>query len=348
MRILVDAYLEKNLGDDLFLKILFDRYPSSIEWFVICDNINKLEAFQNYPNVKMFDKKNTSIKQFDAAVNIGGSIFMQNGRWWIRQLLHRLSYSFPLKMKKAPVFILGANYGPSDSKLMDFFNKLFIKYFVKDICFRDLSSYKKFQDLQQVRYGSDIVYSLNTSNYQKNKFDKNNRIGISIMFFKDTKIQNAYINTITKMTKRFIELGNSVEFFAFCESEGDIKSYDMIINNLENKYLNKICINTYTGDIENYLNRINNMDIFITLRFHSLILAQILKIKYYPIVYSMKTVNVLKDQNFNGKYTFIENIDEIDADYVLENLANYPIKSELRDKALLHFEELDKFIFNRM
>ena len=32
-QILVKAYLANNLGDDLFLKVLFDRYPN-IRWII--------------------------------------------------------------------------------------------------------------------------------------------------------------------------------------------------------------------------------------------------------------------------------------------------------------------------
>ena len=48
--ILVNAYLEKNLGDDLFLKILFDRYPN-VKWFIDTTDYTYKEVFKNYKNV---------------------------------------------------------------------------------------------------------------------------------------------------------------------------------------------------------------------------------------------------------------------------------------------------------
>ena len=49
-KILVDAYYAKNLGDDLFLKILFDRY-SDVDWYLFGADEDYKNIFKEYDNV---------------------------------------------------------------------------------------------------------------------------------------------------------------------------------------------------------------------------------------------------------------------------------------------------------
>lgn len=342
MRIFVDAYTEKNLGDDLFLKILFDRYPKNIEWFVKSNNQENLEAFRNYGNVYHFDKGQLRYKEFDAVINIGGSIFMQNGNWWIKHLVKRLIYALPMKLHKKPVFIIGCNYGPSNSKLMYRLNKLYIKYFVRDISFRDNESYSLFKDLQNVRFSPDIVYSLENK-LIKRETSKN--LGISIMHFEDKKVNDVYINKMVEITKAFLNDGYEVEFFSFCENQNDEQTFI----NIETLLGKKIVHNLYSGkDLNAYLERFSIQDYFITLRFHSLILSQIYNITYYPIIYSKKTSNVLEDQGFKGNYTTIENIDVLTVDQIKRQFEdksiNFGMKQEIKINAAEHFQEIDQFL----
>src|SRR5690625_3035781 len=101
-KVMVYAYTKFNLGDDLFLKILFDRYPNT--------NFN-LVAPQKYKEI--FQQKNVNVyssdtlifkginyimrrinknftfnknisKSCDASVYIGGSIFQQSNNWRIQ------------------------------------------------------------------------------------------------------------------------------------------------------------------------------------------------------------------------------------------------------------------------
>src|SRR5690625_7411366 len=51
-RILVSAYFAKNVGDDLFLKVLFDRYPH-VQWDLLTANRNYQELFKDYDHVRI-------------------------------------------------------------------------------------------------------------------------------------------------------------------------------------------------------------------------------------------------------------------------------------------------------
>lgn len=346
MKILVDAYLEKNLGDDLFLKILFDRYPATIKWYVLCHSKENLRAFQDYHNVRMFKKGEDRYKDFDAVINIGGSIFMQNRFWWIRQLRNRLTYALPMKLQKKPLFITGCNYGPSKSKLMYLLNKLFIKYFVTDICFRDRASYHLFKDLRQARYSPDIVYGLDSDRMISGHRDRN-KVGICVMHFSDTKINHRFIDKTVELIKRLFNEHHQVELFSFCRKQKDLNTVNQVINKIGESNKDKIELAVYDGNIKDYLSELNSVSYLITLRFHSLVLAQILKINYYPIVYSKKTSNLLIDQGFSGEdYTDIRAIDRLAVDHVLAQMKkeSYFPGHHIKVEAENQFKLLDQFL----
>ncbi|MFT8323227.1 MAG: polysaccharide pyruvyl transferase family protein [Bacillus sp. (in: firmicutes)] len=346
MKILIDAYVEKNLGDDLFLEILFDRYSSNVEWFIICNSQEKLKAFEKY-NVKIFNKKIHKYKDFDAVINIGGSIFMQNGKWWMKQLLIRCVYAIPMKLRKKPLFIVGCNYGPSKSKFMYFFNHLFINHFVTDICFRDQESYQLFKKIKQARYGADIVYGLDTSNI-KRRLKQKNRIGICIMNFSDKVINDHFTKKTVELTKVLIERNYEVEYLSFCEEQNDKETFIQITEQLGEPFNHKIRHAIYTGNIKGYLEKLNSLNFIITLRFHSLILAQILGINYYPIIYSNKTANVLKDQNFSGEYTHVNHIEQLDITNIMKRIEgdNQVMNPNRKEEAANHFAKIDQYMQN--
>ncbi|RVT63843.1 polysaccharide pyruvyl transferase family protein [Niallia taxi] len=343
MKILVDAFIEKNFGDDLFLKIVFERYSETIEWYVITDSEEKLDAFKAYKNVYLYNRKKHNIWNFDGVLNIGGSIFMQNGKRWIRQLVSRLRYALPMKLKGKPVYILGCNYGPSNSNLMYKTNKLYIKHFVKDICFRDKESYGLFKTIKQARVASDIVYSLKC-NHQNINEDK--KIGISIMNFDDQQVNKDLVNKLVDISNHYISKGYSIDYLAFCENQNDVETYRAIEQKISDTSKKNINLNIYQGNIDNYLNSMQNLQYIITLRFHSLILAQVLGKNYYPIVYSKKTTNILIDQEYKGQFTKVEDIAQLKLSDVVAKLEKnkIPIKQSIVDQANSHFEKLDEYI----
>ncbi|ASN05987.1 hypothetical protein [Virgibacillus necropolis] len=128
-KILVNAYFSQNLGDDLFLKVLFDRYPN-VDWYLLTSNTKYNGIFKKYKNVSIlksmsvnffgirkidaFHKINKLLlkyKKYDALLNIGGSIFME-GIGWEEALIKRRVLPDEFNRLKKKSFIIGANFGP--------------------------------------------------------------------------------------------------------------------------------------------------------------------------------------------------------------------------------------------
>lgn len=310
-KVLVYAYFAKNFGDDLFLKILFDRYPD-VEWRLLTANRNYKEIFGTYKNVKIiysyrevgigrhqhniFFKLNDlffNYKKYDAFVNIGGSLFMQ-GPAWKMKLREReyLVKNFKKSNKKA--FILGANFGPyQDKQFVKQYRKLFHE--IDDICFRDTHSYNIFRNLDNVRVASDIVFTLET----KSTVKKEKSVGFSIIDLEKRKGLNEYYKQynekMVRLAEDYIEKGYKINLFSFCENEGDLKGIKFITDNINPEYREHIKVFSYNGDIDIFLNDFKSCEIIVGTRFHSIILAMLFNQKFYPIIYNEKTYNLLKD-----------------------------------------------------
>ena len=86
MKIYVDAYLAKNLGDDLFIDILVKRY-SNHKFYAISKgtknrNYENLKVYSNqyiYRALKKFQLEKYLANCFELVVSIGGSMYMENG-----------------------------------------------------------------------------------------------------------------------------------------------------------------------------------------------------------------------------------------------------------------------------
>lgn len=184
-KILMFAYLRNNLGDDLFVKELLQRYPNT-EFYIRVLKEEYAKPFKDLPNaiilkVNTEDFTNLSVEEYDGYIYIGGSIFMEGGKVYN---LDEGTYSFlkKCKEKKKPFFYISSNYGPYQTQ--EYF-KLSQKVFAScaDICFRDKYSYNLFKEIETVRYAPDLIFSYNLKNCPKIK----NTIGISLI---DLEIRN--------------------------------------------------------------------------------------------------------------------------------------------------------------
>lgn len=359
MKILVDAYLALNLGDDLFLKILFDRYKE-VDWVIATDDRRYLEVFKNYKNVKIekkfFHKLIKKLKlnsivenqfyydQYDAYICIGGSMYIENEGW-------KYLYDYRMKIAKIfnkndkPIFLLGSNFGPYKST--EFYD-CYKEYFrvCKDVCFRENYSYNLFKEINSVRVAPDIVFQIDKNKYSK-RVERN--IGISLINLIDREeleeFSEQYLENIIKIIKFYVEKKYKITLFSFCNEQGDNTLINNIINTIEGVEEAYINIVEYEGNIDEFLNIYSNMEFIIGVRFHSVILSQVFSQGVYPIIYSEKTYNVLKDIGLSNSYIRVQDIDKLD----IESL-DYSVKKNTIDIRLIkkeserQFEKLDKYI----
>lgn len=357
---MIHAYTQFNLGDDLFIKILCDRYPKTT--FVLFAPKQYKNCFKNISNLQIipndslimrglhyiqkklgmnFSTLRLMISKYDAIVLIGGSLFIQNDQW--RKNLNQIK-SFTTQRK--PVFLLGANFGSFYSQTFYLeYKKHFQRY--TDICFRDQYTYSLFKDLPQVRIASDIVFQLPRLKHTTNEKE----IVISVikpsirehLANKDT----IYYQKIKEIVIQFIERGYTVTLMSFCKFERDHEAVKAIANSLPTNYIQKLKKYYYEGDIQAALEIIAKSSFVIATRFHAMILGWVYGKPVFPIVYSEKMKHVMNDINYTGAYTDFDMIEKLEATEVFSSInQNFVDVTPQRENSKGHFNKLDEYLLH--
>ncbi|PGE16806.1 transferase [Bacillus toyonensis] len=363
-KIFVDIYLMFNLGDDLFLDILVKKYPncyftvnhlgSNYDQFISQYNnvsrrkytlLNKIgQRLKLSDNITNYEK---IAEEHDAILFIGGSIFREEA-YHSSLYRDRMKMVMEFKRRKKLVFILGANFGPfKTEEFLGDYRKFF--ELCDDVCFRDVYSYQLFEGLPQVRCASDIVFQMNTDEYKLDSSEE--RIGFSIIDVRHKQGLAHYYNDYIRSTIKAIELlvnkGNKCYLMSFCEQEGDLDVINTIQSRLSSNTLDNIVIYKYRGNLKEAIEMMASFKLLIAARFHANILALLLGIGIIPIIYSQKTINILKDIDYNKTLIDMENLQLQYDEKVIDASIDYKFNLEATMiKAKKQFEKLDKFLGN--
>lgn len=358
-KVMVKAYTQFNLGDDLFIKILCERYPRTK--FILYapkrykSTFGKMKNIRFYHNDSLFVRltnyifrkikfndfflKNI-IRKCDAVVQIGGSLFIQRNDWE-KHLYHTKT----IRKEGQPYFLLGANFGPfTDKDYYDRYKEVFSEY--TDVCFREKYSYELFQDLDNVRRADDIIFQLDTKEIrEKNK--KNVIISvIKPSVRKDLQgYDEVYYSKIRDIATYFMEKEYTVTLMSFCELEGDKEAIEVIANLIPNKFSAHLIKHYYNGNLQESISTIKESSFVVATRFHSMILGWLFNKAVFPIVYSDKMENVMSDINFLGYSTRLQDIDNVEPERVFDALKTNRIEVYQQIKnAEGHFEKLDEYL----
>ncbi|WP_437829586.1 polysaccharide pyruvyl transferase family protein [Niallia taxi] len=357
-KVLISAYLNNNLGDDLFVKILCERYPQA--QFYIYENKVKLQAFTDiknlhviYPNTlfKLIDKipnklfsrslVRTVIGLFmDAHVCIGGSLFIENKNWKTK-----INKDKGKIINSKPNFLLGCNFGPfEETQFYESYQSIFSRY--DDVCFRDKQSYELFKELPSVRLAQDVVFNLEYHGEEASE----KTVGISLIDVSNREnlapFKAAYLQKMKEVCEHYLNKNYQVALFSFCKYEGDEKAIAELLQLLDTNYKSKVKVVPYENNLASALAELNKVEIMYATRFHSMILGFLFNKKVFPIIYSKKMTNVLHDINFQGKYCEIKDIAKLDISE-LDHLEYKELDMQhiIKDSNQ-QFLQLDKYLVN--
>lgn len=318
--IYLKAYTRLNLGDDLFIKKICDNHKKQ-KFCIIADKKYK-KVFKNTKNLKVMSysydrlekRKNNTLKyqkehnkilkrisnKCDTYVYIGGSIFIEkekNSIDRVMQLKKEISY-----FKNS--YIIGANFGPyMTKKYLEYVHNELIPS-LNYISFRDIDSYNLFKDLKNVIYAPDILFSLPVTKQE----NKTKELGISLINHLNReelkKNYDEYQKQLINLSIDYIKKGYQIRLLSFCSYEKDPIAINDYLEKIPKEYKKNIIVDYYQGNIEEFLERISNLDTIIATRFHSIVLGLKYCCKVIPICYSNKAINLLNDLNIKEYTTF--------------------------------------------
>lgn len=368
--ILVYAFLSNNLGDDIFVKMLCERYQKqkfiissegsanktlrsipNLQFSILLYFLNKLTGLERKLRDHMIDISIFSdisrvlLQKYETAVYIAGSIFVQKSEKFLgndttlrnRHLIHK------------NFFIIGANFGPfKDRRYRDVVENQFNN--VTDVCFRDSASKKFFENMPNVRWAPDVVFGLKHPIRVPQKkivisVIKCNRKGRPDALATQTQL---YEIVLTEVCAILSQLGYSICLMSFCEKQGDGETTFNIKNRCLEAGIRNVSEFHYNGNIDEALNIIAECERVIATRFHMMILGWVMEKPVYPLIYDQKMKRVLEDTGFfKGKE--IIGLMRTDAREIVNSLLELnPVNCEsLRVESENQFAGLDRCIMEK-
>lgn len=359
-KVFLKGYLKHNLGDDLFIKMICERYNEkffinnsinmkydkmfdnlysnkSVVKYIYYKLISKLKKKKNYLELRM-------INSCDYLVTIGGSIFIENTSNMYQQI-YIMNEVYNTRPKK---YILGSNFGPYihyefKNEIKNIFTKC------EDVCFRDAFSYKLFEELSNVRVNPDIIFSLNIEKYVNVSLEKEKMVLFSIIDCKSRnnlkKYNEEYEKKIIELIRFFNNKNYKIVLMSFCKYEKDEIAIERLIKKckLDKKIdCNIIDLFKYDRNIDDAMKLFAKCSIVVGTRFHANILGIRFGKKIIPISYSDKTINSLRDAGYTSNIYEIKKINDLIVNEdLLDNDYNVEI-NELSKKAELQFLKLDE------
>lgn len=356
-KIMIYAYTEFNLGDDLFIKVLCERYPDT-QFNLLAPGSYKV-SFQDLANLKVYASDSLLIRGInflfkkikqpnfvqkylvnhsDGIVHIGGSIFMQGDHW--KEYFEKAE---AVRNKAKPYFLLGANFGPyTDDEYYEKHKALFKQY--TDVCFREEYSYQLFNDLRNVRLAPDIIFQLRPPAVQVN----GSYIALSVIKPSSKGLGSydlLYYEKMKDVAIHFIQEGFDVHFMSFCEHEGDDEAIQHILNLIPDELIIHTRTHLFKTNIEEVLSVIANSSFVVASRFHAMILGWVYNKPVFPIAYSNKMINVMQDASFTGLYTDFAGLEALQPEQVFDCINTNAINvSSQALHAERHFEKLDSYL----
>jgi colanic acid/amylovoran biosynthesis protein len=320
-KVLIHAYADKNIGDDLFLYLLCTRYPN-VKFYMFVPKRLKLYYDFLYDNLtaialhetplliqkvdgKFFKGEFTSIfsyhertklndywsKRVDAQIWLGGSQFVQTPDW-----KRILAFKRHQQNSGKPFFAISVTVGPfNDEIYLDEVKNVISHY--SDICFRDKKSYELIEG-SNTRYAADMVFSIREPNIKRQKV---RRVCISVINVRKRfgdDIGDRYESLLETLVREYLDRGYEILFMSLCEAQKDYVTANRVVSKFEED--KRIHITMYDGILEDIINTVAESEVMVGTRYHAIVLGLRYGLKVLPIIYEEKTKYLLNDLGYNG------------------------------------------------
>ena len=364
-RALLFACIEKNIGDDLFVRTVCERYPHTT-FFITSDaeygSLAKIPNLRFDPHLKKWMRASNMghgsawknavgrllcrccrlrVPACRCAVNIVGNSFKNqnyqgpaDARWMRERLGLAKEY-----------FLLSTNFGPyTDPRWKQDFEEIFPQ--MQDVCFRDKDSFELFRQIPTVRYAPDAILSLGRQPSPKN----GNTVLLSVLDCRmpergPTLNQTGpiYETLMARCADFYVEQGLLVVLVE-SNAEQDHPAAERILAQCRNRQ--KVDVFAYDGNLEPLWQLYASAQKVIATRLHTIILSWLFDVPVVPIVYDIKVDNILRSYEFTGTRYDIHELDMVQPDTIERAFGaySYQVPEELIRAADGQFAALDRVL----
>ena len=344
-KVFLFACIEKNIGDDIFVKLVCDRYPETTfvitekarygslsridnlefsadlqKWLWTC-GIGPRSACKSVVGHLLGRYYRLRMPRCRCAIHIVGNTFKNRAYegWfqsrWVREQI-RLVKEY---------FLVSTNFGPyTDPRWRDDFARIFPR--MKDVCFRDKRSFELFKELPSVRYAPDAVLSLGRQEH----FENRNTVVISVIDCAMTErgadlneSAQTYEVLMAACAERYACQGKKVVLLN-ANAQQDGPAAERILKRCKNQENIRIC--SYEGDLETVFTLYASAQKVIGTRLHTIILAWLFDVPVVPIVYDIKVKSILQAYDFPEPQYDICDLGSVRAEKIEQDLSRYKYK----------------------
>lgn len=312
MKILLDGYLDNNLGDDLMLALAAQGLKEH-ELFI------KSDKFENIA----YTDKNSGFDWYLKVIGSGFQIYNNSG------ILYRLREMHAEKRYAQKRAVINCNISPFINKTAE----RVIKHQLKGYDFVTVRDGVSEEYVKNSEKYPDIVFSLPDSMIPDVACE--NLLGIAVHNSADS-------NVLAQAADKYIEeTGNKVLLLCFDGGkENDAKSAKLVYEQSKNK--GKIEIIEYTS-ISEMLSNMKRCSVILGIRTHSIILSARMGIPFVPVAYSDKLTHILKDIGYSDAiYT-----PDTSADVLIRAISNakpFEIDKSIITSAQNHILKFNEYI----
>lgn len=343
--VLLFPCIEKNLGDDLFVKLICEKLPNKT--FEVSDRA-KYGSLTRINNLR-FSRTLTKYLHYTGRVprnRIKRAIYFLLGKYYGKRMgrhatgvmivgnafknYQPFSFNdtkwFTYRMDLVDkFFLISTNFGPyTDERWRDAFSEYFSR--CEDVCFRDNKSFSLFQTLPNVRVAPDAVFSL--GRIQRKSDTKT--IIVSVIDCQTAgrpqwlqEFKKAYEGKLTETIDLLTEKGYKAVLLNSNELQDEAAS-EGILCSVRNKDM--VSVFHYDGEIEKVIDLYATASGVISTRLHTLVLGLLADIPVFPIIYDEKVAGILESVHFSGLTVAIKDIREIAPEWIMNSLASYTFR----------------------
>ena len=374
----IRAFIKGNLGDDLFVHVLCNRYPNTHFWlcgehrfrrnFASLSNLSYVSTDKGF--IKWFFRflyvvpfcinqvlKRTGKREafskytcFDLIsrhsrcnILISGSIFMELGT---EEFYVSPYYKKEEKYYGRKPYVMGCNFGPFHSGgYLEFYRKCFQK--AVSVSFRDNYSGAMFPG-GNIRVAPDILFAYPVERAIAPTLK--NYVLISVInLLKDevgnTDVADEYEKMMENIVSRLLADKKQVVLMGFCREQQDDRVIDRLAADKKDNPLLHI-VNYPDISVHEAAGYFIGADYVIASRYHAMILGWLFRKKVFPICYGEKMLHVIEDFMPGSPFLLVEDIGKFDIQRIWDDMAcereAFPEVEKVAQAALGHFAELDK------
>ncbi len=307
-RIFVSFYDRANLGDDLLLRALIDRYPGvdfdylelgagkgaiahtprAHRWSVVRYADGVLRRLR-LPLRLAPRARRWLISRSRFAVRIGGSLYMERGAWRLDAELD----ADLLRSREGALFLNG-NFGPWQTpEFLERYTGIFAR--AVDVTVRDRASLAQLAGIPTVRLAPDLIFSSARPAVTAEPAG----VVISVIDLSQREAlagqREPYEAGLAGLIEDLVSAGEQVTLMSFCAYEGDEAAAGRVLDLLPAPVRSAVDNHFYRGDLDAALVTVAGARAVLATRFHAMVLGLTFGCRVCTITYSDKTAQVLDD-----------------------------------------------------